>query len=204
MSDEEKPVANAAKAAPKKAAPKKTSAAASNGAKPAPAKRKPAAKKPATDGVAAPAAAAVAAVATAPAEATSVLNTAAARGASALSVASSKVSAMMPDNMGEKAKEVASEVKDKASDAVEGLAKLIHDSASAIDDNVGPKYGDYARTAAQTVTDAADRLRAKPVEEIAEDTKEFVRNKPGTALGIAAVTSLVLAKIVSVLFGKRR
>lgn len=131
-------------------------------------------------------------------------DTAKSKGAAALSAATSKVSAMMPDDLGVKAKGVASDVKDKASDAVEGLAKMIHDSAGAIDDNVGPKYGDYARSAAQSVTDAADRLRAKPVDEIAADTKEFVRTKPGTALGIAAVTSLVLVRILGAVFGKRR
>jgi ElaB/YqjD/DUF883 family membrane-anchored ribosome-binding protein len=111
---------------------------------------------------------------------------------------------MMPDNMSGKAKDVAVEVKDKASDAVQSLAKIISDSAGAIDDNVGPKYGDYARTAAQSVSDAAERLRAKPVDEIAEDTREFVRTKPGAALGIAAVASLILAKILGSVFGKRR
>ena len=79
-----------------------------------------------------------------------------------------------------------------------------NDSAGAIDDNIGPKYGDYARSAAQSVTDAAERLRAKPVEEIAEDTREFVRTKPVAAAGIAAVASLLVAKLLSSVFGKRR
>lgn len=123
---------------------------------------------------------------------------------SALGAAAAKVSAMIPDNMTDKAREVAGEVKDMTSDAVHGLARIISDSAGAIDDNIGPKYGDYARTAAQSVSDAADRLRAKPVDEIAEDTREFVRTKPGTALGIAAVASIVLAKIFGSVFGKKR
>lgn len=122
----------------------------------------------------------------------------------AFSAAAAKVSAMIPENMTVKAREVAVDVKDKASDAVQGLARIISDSAGAIDDNVGPKYGDYARTAAQSVNDAADRLRAKPVDEIAADTREFVRAKPGTALGIAAIASLVLAKIFGSVFGKKR
>lgn len=129
---------------------------------------------------------------------------AAAHSSGALSAMTDKVSAMIPEDMTAKAKDAAVEVKDMACDAAHGLARIISDSAGAIDHNIGPKYGDYARTAAQSVTDAADRLRAKPVEEIAEDTKEFVRTKPVAAAGIAAVFSLVLAKIVSSVFGKRR
>ncbi|GGB60537.1 hypothetical protein [Blastomonas aquatica] len=124
--------------------------------------------------------------------------------ASAFGAAAAKVSAMIPENVTVKAREIAVDVKDKTSDAVQGLARIINDSAGAIDDNVGPKYGDYARTAAQSVSDAADRLRAKPVDEIAADTREFVRAKPGAALGIAAVSSLVLAKIFGSVFGKKR
>jgi len=123
---------------------------------------------------------------------------------SALGAAAAKVNAMIPDNMTDKAREVATDVKDKASDAVHGLARIISDSAGAIDDNIGPKYGDYARTAAQSVSDAADRLRAKPVDEIAEDTREFVRTKPAAALGIAAVVSLMLAKLVGSVFGGKK
>lgn len=129
---------------------------------------------------------------------------AAAHNSGAFSAMTDKVSAMIPEDMTAKAKDAAVEVKDMACDAAHGLARIISDSAGAIDDNIGPKYGDYARTAAQSVTDAADRLRAKPVEEIAEDTKEFVRTKPVAAAGIAAVFTLALAKIVSSMFGKRR
>lgn len=130
--------------------------------------------------------------------------TVAAQSTSAFHAVSEKVSAMIPEDMGGKAKDVASDVKDMACDAVNSVAQILKDSADAIDDNIGPKYGDYARSAAQSVTDAAERLRAKPVDEIADETREFVRNKPVAAAGIAAVASLVIAKILSSVFGKRR
>ena len=229
MSDEEQPVATPANAAPKMPDIEKSPASIapaedvstaqlSGSGEPtttsAP-KRKSAPKKPSPQTLAAPAAAltteannALSTLASKPSVGASTSadtpGVAANTSASALSTAASKVTAMIPEGMGDKAKEIAGEVKDKASDAVEGLAKLIHDSAGAIDDNVGPKYGDYARSAAQSVTEAAERLRAKPVDEIADNTREFIRNKPGTALGIAAVTSLVLARIISAVFGKQR
>lgn len=202
MSDEEIKADAPASAAPKKPRAKKavpaegaakaatTKRTASSKAGTTAPKRKPAAAKPPA---VAPAAVTALAVTPSPVAATS-----------ALDAATAKVNSMIPDNMSAKARDVAVEVKDKASDAVQGLARIISDSAGAIDDNVGPKYGDYARTAAQSVSDAADRLRAKPVDEIAEETREFVRAKPGTALGIAAVASLVLAKIFGSVFGKKR
>ena len=128
----------------------------------------------------------------------------AAHSSNAFQQVSEKVSAMIPEDMSGKAKDVASDVKDMACDAVNSIAQILNDSAGAIDDNVGPKYGDYARSAAQSVSDAAERFRAKPVEEIADETREFVRNKPVAAAGIAAVASLVLAKLLSSVFGKRR
>jgi ElaB/YqjD/DUF883 family membrane-anchored ribosome-binding protein len=130
--------------------------------------------------------------------------TVAAQSTNAFHAVSEKVSAMIPEDMGGKAKDVASDVKDMACDAVNSVAQILKDSADAIDDNIGPKYGDYARSAAQSVTDAAERLRAKPVDEIADETREFVRNKPVAAAGIAAVAGLVIAKILSSVFGKRR
>lgn len=215
MSDEEMKADGPAKAAPKKPRAKKAPAAGSTdqtgsdtGAATTP-KRKTAPKpdaapKPAAQPTAAeqtPTPNSVELVATGIAGAGA---TAAAHSSSAFSAVTDKVSAMIPEDMTAKAKDAAVEVKDMACDAANGLARIINDSAGAIDDNIGPKYGDYARTAAQTVTDAADRLRAKPVEEIAEDTKEFVRTKPVAAAGIAAVVSLVLAKILGSVFGKRR
>lgn len=130
--------------------------------------------------------------------------TVASQSSNAFQQVSEKVSAMIPEDVSGKAKDVASDVKDMACDAVNSIAQILNDSAGAIDDNIGPKYGDYARSAAQSVTDAAERLRAKPVEEIAEDTREFVRTKPVAAAGIAAVASLLVAKLLSSVFGKRR
>lgn len=197
MSEEETKAA----AAPKKPRAKKA-ATGDGAAKPAAPKRKaapkPAAEKPA-DVTPTPNSAVLVSSGVAAAGATG-----AAQSSNAFQQVSEKVSAMIPEDMGGKAKEVASDVKDMACDAVNSIAQILNDSAGAIDDNIGPKYGDYARSAAQSVTDAAERLRAKPVEEIAEDTREFVRTKPVAAAGIAAVASLLVAKVLSSVFGKRR
>lgn len=209
MSEEE---TRAAAAAPKKPRAKKA-ANADGAAKPAAPKRKAAPKPaaPAAEKSGEKPAAKPAEVTPTPNSAVLVSSGVAAAGATvaahstnAFQQVSEKVSAMIPEDMGGKAKDVASDVKDMACDAVNSIAQILNDSAGAIDDNIGPKYGDYARSAAQSVTDAAERLRAKPVEEIAEDTREFVRTKPVAAAGIAAVASVVIAKILSSVFGKRR
>jgi ElaB/YqjD/DUF883 family membrane-anchored ribosome-binding protein len=96
----------------------------------------------------------------------------------------------------EKAVGYASDGKAKASEAIAGLGKLVADNAGLIDDKVGPKYGDYARTAAQSMQDAAARLDAKELDELAEDAREFVRKSPGMAVGIAAVAGFMLARML--------
>lgn len=94
-----------------------------------------------------------------------------------------------------KAGELAVEGKAKASDAISALGKMVADNAAVIDENFGPKYGDYARNASRTLQENAARLEAKSVDELGEDAKEFVRKSPGLAVGIAAVGGYMLARI---------
>jgi hypothetical protein len=96
----------------------------------------------------------------------------------------------------EKATSYANDGKAKASGAIAGLGKLVADNAPLIDEKVGVKYGDYARSAAQSMQDAAARLDAKELEELAEDAREFVRKSPGLAVGIAAVGGFMLARML--------
>ena len=94
-----------------------------------------------------------------------------------------------------KATELAAQGKNKASDAIAGLGTLMSDTAPTIDEKLGEKYGDYARSAARQIQEAAAALDAKSVEEIGEDAKEFVRKSPGLAVGLAAVAGFVVSRI---------
>ncbi len=96
----------------------------------------------------------------------------------------------------EKARSVATTGKDKTGDAIGGLSKMIEDSASTIDEKVGAQYGDYARSAADAVADFADKLNSKNVDEMVEDTREFVRKSPAVAIGAAAVAGFLLSRLV--------
>ena len=90
---------------------------------------------------------------------------------------------------------IANEGKAKASEAIFGLGKIVEDNAATIDEKVGPKYGEYARTAARTMQDAAEKIDAKDIGELGEDAKEFVRKSPGVAVAIAAAAGFVIARL---------
>lgn len=95
-----------------------------------------------------------------------------------------------------KAKELAEDGKARASDAIAGLGKVVSDNAGTIDDKLGTRYGDYARTAARSMQETAAKLEAKELGELGEDAKEFVRKSPGLAIGIAAVAGFMLARVL--------
>lgn len=94
------------------------------------------------------------------------------------------------------AKAAADKGKDRATEAVGSIGKLIRDSAATIDENVGKQYGDYARGAADAVDGFATKMDAKEVDEILEDARQFVRKSPAVAVGAAAAIGFVLARLV--------
>ncbi len=94
------------------------------------------------------------------------------------------------------AKAAAEKGKDRATEAVGSIGKLIRDSAATIDDNVGKQYGDYARSAADMVEGFAGKMDAKDVDALAEDARQFVRKSPAVAIGAAAAIGFVLARLV--------
>lgn len=101
--------------------------------------------------------------------------------------------------VGEQAKQragkLAQDGKNRASDGLAQLSKTVSGTAATIDDKLGKQYGDYARTAARTMQDAATKLDAKDLNELGDDARQFVKNSPGAAIGIAAVAGFFLARI---------
>lgn len=95
-----------------------------------------------------------------------------------------------------KAKSAATQGKERTGSAIENLSKMIEDSAKTIDNNVGEKYGDYARSAADAVSSFAEKLNAKEVDEIVEDARGFVRKSPAVAIGAAAVVGFLLSRLI--------
>lgn len=100
---------------------------------------------------------------------------------------------------GEQAKSKASDLADqgkaKASEALAGVGELIADTAPVIDEKIGQKYGDYARSAASQIRETASSLETRSFDELGEDAKTFVRKSPGMALGMAAVAGFMLSRL---------
>lgn len=97
---------------------------------------------------------------------------------------------------GEKASEYAAVGKEKASDALDGLSRLLQDAAASVDQRLGENYGQYARKTADAISGAAASLREKDLNEVAESTREFVRKSPVIAVGAAAAVGFVLARLL--------
>ncbi len=85
---------------------------------------------------------------------------------------------------------------ERGSEALANVSKLIGDTASGLDDRLGTEYGDYARKAAATIEDTANKLASKDADELIDDTREFVRKSPGVALAGAAVLGFALVRLV--------
>lgn len=97
---------------------------------------------------------------------------------------------------GDRARDAANQGKHRAAGGLESLAKIIEDSATDVDDRLGKHYGDYARSAAQTVASLAGTLDEKDLDELVTATREFVRKSPAVAIGSAAVVGFMLARLL--------
>jgi len=96
----------------------------------------------------------------------------------------------------EKARAFAGEGKDRASTALDEVAKMLHSAAGDVDEKLGSDYGRYARSAADGVTSFADTLRGKQVDDLIDDATAFVKKSPVIAIGTAAAIGFVLARLV--------
>ena len=100
------------------------------------------------------------------------------------------------DQAGGKARDAANRGKDRAAEAMGGIGKIIRESADAIDEKVGKQYGDYARSAADTVDGFADKVDDQDIDALVEDARQFIRKSPAVAIGAAAAIGFVLARVI--------
>ena len=85
---------------------------------------------------------------------------------------------------------------ERSSEALANVSKLVGDTAAQLDERLGQQYGDYARSAATTIEETANKLASKDADELIDDTREFVRKSPGVALAGAAVLGFALVRLV--------
>jgi len=96
----------------------------------------------------------------------------------------------------ERARGFADEGKGKVTGLLEDVSEVINDAARSVDERLGADYGDYAHRAADAVAGFAGRIRGKSVDDIMDDTKDFVRKSPVVAIGIAAVAGFALIRVI--------
>ncbi|MCW3849228.1 hypothetical protein OF829_18475 [Sphingomonas sp. LB-2] len=96
----------------------------------------------------------------------------------------------------ERARAFAGEGKDKASGALDEVAKMLHGAAGDVDERLGSDYGRYARSAAEGISGFADTLRGKQVDDLIDDATAFVKKSPVIAIGTAAAIGFVLARLI--------
>jgi hypothetical protein len=99
------------------------------------------------------------------------------------------------DQAKERAAAMAEDGKVRASEAISGLGKIVSDTAGTIDEKLGPKYGDYARTAARSIQETAAKIEAKDLSELGDDARQMIKKSPGVALGVAAVVGFMFARL---------
>ncbi|WP_108809951.1 hypothetical protein [Sphingorhabdus sp. Alg231-15] len=112
------------------------------------------------------------------------------------SKSTSNVTGDLKDRAIDKARSTANDGKAKAGEAIGTLSEMIENSAKTIDENVGEKYGDYARSTADAVSSFAEKINSKDVDEMVEDARSFVRKRPAVAIGAAAVVGLLVSRLI--------
>jgi ElaB/YqjD/DUF883 family membrane-anchored ribosome-binding protein len=95
----------------------------------------------------------------------------------------------------DKARDYAGQGVTKATDALDEAAKFLEDTARTVEEKLGPQYGRYGFSAAETVSGFADQLRGKDVDELVDDVRDFVRKSPAVAIGAAVGLGFVLARL---------
>lgn len=103
--------------------------------------------------------------------------------------------AVYGDQAKAKASELANETKARTSEALVSLSRLATDNAPTLDEKLGVKYGDYARSAARSLESGAAKLDAKSLDELGEDAREMIRKSPGTAVAVAVGAGFLLARL---------
>lgn len=97
---------------------------------------------------------------------------------------------------GDKARAFADTGKEKATGALDEFSNLMRDAAGSVEARLGEQYGQYARSAADQISGFAQSLRGKQVDDLIDDTREFIRKSPVVAVGIAAGVGFVLARLL--------
>lgn len=96
----------------------------------------------------------------------------------------------------DKARGFADDGKSRATSLLADFSEVIDEAAQAVERKFGSDYADYAHRASGAVSGLADKVRTKSVDDLIDDTRDFVRKSPGIAIGIAAVAGFMLVRLI--------
>ncbi|MBX3564637.1 MAG: hypothetical protein KF730_08690 [Sphingomonas sp.] len=96
----------------------------------------------------------------------------------------------------DRARAFAGEGKERATGALDEVAKMFEGAASDVDARLGEQYGQYARSAAQGISNFSESLRGKEVDDLVADATAFVKKSPVIAVGAAAAIGFVIARLI--------
>jgi ElaB/YqjD/DUF883 family membrane-anchored ribosome-binding protein len=96
----------------------------------------------------------------------------------------------------DRARAFAGENKERASGALDEVARMMRSAAEDVDSRLGAEYGKYARSAADGIAGFAENLRGKEVDELFDQASDLVRKSPAIAVGTAAAVGFVLARLI--------
>ncbi len=100
------------------------------------------------------------------------------------------------DQAGTRARSFADDGKARATSILDDVSDVIDEAAQAVERKFGTDYADYAHRASGAVSGFADNIRGKSVDDLIDDTRDFVRKSPGIAIGIAAVAGFMLVRLI--------
>jgi len=92
---------------------------------------------------------------------------------------------------------LADQGKARASGALDQLSQMLNDAATQVDDKLGSQYGQYARSAAESVQGFSSSLNERSVDDLLDDARALVRKSPAVAIGAAAAAGFLVARLLS-------
>ncbi|KQU62341.1 hypothetical protein ASG67_04415 [Sphingomonas sp. Leaf339] len=96
----------------------------------------------------------------------------------------------------EKLRTLADDGKAKAGTVLDQLSQLLIDAGAQVDEGIGAQYGEYARSAAGQVSEFAETVRSKNIDDLIEDARDLVKASPAVAVGAAAAIGFVVARLI--------
>jgi len=91
---------------------------------------------------------------------------------------------------------LAQDGKDRATAALDDIARTVEDAAGEIDARIGTQYGDYARRAAESIGGFSEAFKGKEVDALFAEARDLVKKSPAVAIGAAAALGFVVARLV--------